>query len=627
MESSLQRPGHRPAGLETCNQLIFPLAAGRSGSFKGTEKLGRSPRSLKAIAFGIALSCCASVSRLSAQSSAAGTEHSDSLRGTVVNSAKHEPINRALVFSSDNRFAAMTDDRGHFGFKFPEAGGEQSSGFGDASGNSSSTQTSGFQRVGTNRPTMLLARKTGFLSPNDGQGAAQIGPEQQEVTITLVPEALVVGHVIVPGSDGSDRIQVELYRRQVREGREHWDSAGSVMSRSNGEFRFAELYASSYKLFTHELLDRDPLTFNPRGQLFGYPPVYYPAVPDFATATVIRLLPGATFQANITPAKREYYPVKVGVANAPPGSGIGIQVWPQGHPSPGYSLGYNAEDGLIEGLLPDGSYTVEVTAYGPNAMMGMLSFPIGGAAVSGPAVALLPASSITVNVKEEFQNTQITPQLTTITTQSNTFEASQRRPNYLGVTLVPDEEFGSTPAASLRPPTGPEDESLVIENVQPGRYRVNVNAGIGFASSITSGGVDLLRKPLVVGLGGATPPIEIAVRDDGAEIEGTLERTSSSRLHGAVNDSSGQSAGVVYFAPMADSNGQFRLAWASSDGKFQLQQLPPGAYRVLAFDRQQPELEYANEEVMGQYETKSQVIHVLAGQKEHLRLPLITGSE
>src|SRR5712692_4910734 len=491
-----------------------------SGKFEWTEKYMRSPRSLKALVFGIALSCCHSITQLSAQSSAAGIEHTASLRGTVVNGVTQEPISRALVFSPDNRFATMTDDRGHFEFTFPPAEGERTAGF---AGNSDvqSLETSRFQQARTNRPTTLMARKPGFLSRNNGQEGFQISPTQQELTIPLVPEARVVGHVILPGSDGSDKIQVELYRRQVREGREHWDSAGMVMSRSDGEFRFAELSAGSYKLLTHELLDREPLTFNPRGQLFGYPPVYYPAVPDFATATVIRLLPGATFQANITPAKREYYPVKVGVANAPPGSGIGIQVWPQGHPSPGYSLGYNAEDGLIEGLLPDGSYTVEVTAYGPNAMMGMLSFPIGGAAVSGPAVALLPASSITVNVKEEFQNTQITPQLTTITTQSNTFEASQRRPNYLGVTLVPDEEFGSTPAASLRPPTGPEDESLVIENVQPGRYRVNVNAGIGFASSITSGGVDLLRKPLVVGLGGATPPIEIAVRDDGAEIEGT----------------------------------------------------------------------------------------------------------
>ncbi len=603
------------------------MAAGRSGGFKQTEKLVRFPRSLKAIAFGMALFCCASVSRLSAQSSTAGIEQSDSLRGMVVNSVTHEPVSRVLVFSSDNRFATMTDDRGHFKFKFPETESEQTAGLADSSGNLS-MQTSGFRRVGTNRPGMLMARKTGFLSPNDGQGGAPIGPEQQEVTITLVPEALVIGQVILPGSDGSDRIQIELYRRQVREGREHWDSAGSVMSRSNSEFRFAQLYGGAYKLFTHELLDRDPLTFNPRGQLFGYPPVYYPAAPDFATAAVIQLAPGSTFQANISPAKREYYPVKVSVTNAPAGVGYGVQVWPQGHPGPGYSLSYNVEDELIEGLLPNGTYTVQLATYGPpNATTGMLNFAVGGPTVSGPAVSMLPNSSIAVSVKEEFQNTQITPQLTTITTQSNTFETSQRRPNYLGVTLLPDEEFGSTQAASLRPPTGPEDESLVIENAQPGRYRVSINTSIGYASSITSGGTDLLRKPLVVRVGGTTPPIEITVRDDGAEIEGTVERTSTSRFSGAGIDSPGQSPGIVYFVPTADGSGQFRLTWVSPDGKFQLQQLPPGVYRVLAFDRQQPELEYESDAVMKQYDSATQIIRVVAGQKEHLRLSVIAARE
>jgi len=54
---------------------------------------------------------------------------------------------------------------------------------------------------------------------------------------------------------------------------------------------------------------RDPLTFNPRGQLFGYPPVYYPAAPDFATAAVVRLSPGETFDAKVSPQSEKYYAV------------------------------------------------------------------------------------------------------------------------------------------------------------------------------------------------------------------------------------------------------------------------------------------------------------------------------
>jgi len=38
--------------------------------------------------------------------------------------------------------------------------------------------------------------------------------------------------------------------------------------------------------------------------------------------------------------------------------------------------GYNPGDGLIEGSLPDGTYTVQVTTYGPNAMAGMLNITV-----------------------------------------------------------------------------------------------------------------------------------------------------------------------------------------------------------------------------------------------------------
>jgi hypothetical protein len=464
---------------------------------------------------------------------------------------------------------------------------------------------------------MLMARKTGFLSDNNGPQVIQMSATQQEVTIPLVPEALVVGHVLLPGSDGSDRIRVDLYRRQVREGREHWDSAGMVTSRSDGEFRFAELPAGSYKLVTHELLDSDPLTFDPRGQLFGYPPVYYPAATDFASASVIRLSAGSTFQANFSPAKREYYAVKVAIANAPAGVPVGVEVWLQGHAGPGYSLGFNFGEQLIQGLLPDGSYVVRAMSHQPSPMTGILNLTVRGAAVVGPSVMLLPNSSIAVSVQEEFQHPEIAAQGPTLEEGIRSGSGNGRRPGYLQVVLLPVEEFGFAPSPGLRPPSSPEDDSLVIENVLPGRYRVLVSTTIGYASSVTSGSTDLEREPLVVAPGGATPPIGIVVRDDGAEVEGVIEGTTTT----------GQSQGNVYFVPMANSGGQFRVAWISPDGKFQLQQLPPGAYRVLAFDRQQQDLEYASDEVMGKYESKTRVIRVVAGQKVHLQLPLTAASE
>jgi len=58
--------------------------------------------------------------------------------------------------------------------------------------------------------------------------------------------------------------------------------------------------------------------------------------------------------------------------------------------------------------------------------------------------------------------------------------------------------------------------------VQPGRYRVRVKRIHRIRI------IDYFRRhgfaapAALVGLGGATPPIEITVRDDGAQVEGTI---------------------------------------------------------------------------------------------------------
>ena len=212
-------------------------------------------------------------------------------------------------------------------------------------------ETGKTQPVANNRPNFLTARKNGFLFDNNGMQGVSITPEQSDVTIALVPEARIVGHVNLAGSGEASGMRVQLYRRQVLQGRAHWDPMGNAEVRSDGEFRFADLSAGSYKVFTEESLDRDPVTSNRRAQVFGYPPVYFPAAADFVGAAVIQLSAGETFQASLAPVKREYYPVKIGVTNGAVGVQLEVEVWRQGHEGPGYALGYNFRDGTI-GQIP-----------------------------------------------------------------------------------------------------------------------------------------------------------------------------------------------------------------------------------------------------------------------------------
>ncbi len=588
---------------------------------------------LTAIALAITLSS-STLPQLAAQS-ATHMDATDRIRGVVINSVTHEPISRALVLSADNRFATMTDDRGRFEFTFTSAEPKQVTAF----DTSVPQQNLGFQNPTTNRPSALIARKVGFLNPDIPLDISDVGSTQEVLTISLMPEARIVGHVILPGSDGSDKMQVALYRRNLREGQEHWDLTANVAARADGEFRLAELPPGSYKLLTLEQMDRDPLTLDPRGQLFGYPPLYYPSASDFESAAIIRLAPGETFQPTMSPTKRPYYPVNLGLTTPLATPQIQLNVWPQAHPGPGYSLGYNPRDGAIEGLLPDGVYTLQITNYGTNVMAGQLNFTVGGAPVSGLAASLLSGSLIAINVREEFQHIQTNPPpdfsnsftgptaMGSISNGPAAIAANGRRSNYLQVTLLPDEPFGFSSPFYLRPPSGPEDESLVIENVLPGRYRVIVNTSIGYVSAITSGSTDLLHQPLVVDIGGSVPPLEITVRDDGAEVDGTIDPTNGTLDRPTANNRSTQPVGFVCLALMDRMDDRCKIVWAGADGTFTFQQLAPGTYRALAMDRTRPQFEWLDDEFLKQHESKIQVIHVVQQQKERVRLPLITVSE
>lgn len=173
---------------------------------------------------------------------------------------------------------------------------------------------------------------------------------------------------------------------------------------------------------------------------------------------------------------------------------------------------------------------------------------------------------------------------------------------------------------------------MVIEGAPAGSYWVRVHSSRGYPAAIRSGNLDLQHQPLVVGVGGGASPIEITVRDDTAEISGSVEGVRSagqvpgSSGPGGSGPSTSQVRAHVYCIPLADSSGQFTEIGVRSDGTFDSPGLAPGAYRVLAFDEVQRELEYRNPEAMQVYDSKGQVVRVTGGQTQQVQLQLISTS-
>lgn len=537
-------------------------------------------------------------------------EDSYTIYGKVVNSVTRAAVPRALVFSTDNHYAKLTDEEGHFEFKVQQPKSDQNAG--------SQTVYSTFSGPGTvvssvitTGGVILIARKPGYFQSVPGQPSPNADREiPAEVTIELVPEALVTGRVNLASNDGTSTMQVTLYRRQVHEGHAQWVPANSTTTRANGEFRFANLQAGDYKLFTQDSLDRDPVAYNPR-QLFGYPPVYYPAASDFDSAGSIHLKAGDTFSATLTPSRTEYYPVRLGLANPELGGGINVEVETQGHRGPGFSLGYNGNNSSIQGLLPNGNYRIAVTKYGENGGAGSLDFSVNGGPVQGPSVTLAPNSLIGVRLTDER------------TKADNTLAQGPRNLlNGMNITFVSTDGFGQVNYMRLRPPLSQDDETLVFGDLQAGSYRVRSRCQPwGYVASLSSGGTNLLQQPLVVGVGAAVPGMEVTIRDDGAMVTGSLDNWPPPGRREQANNFSG-SVPTVVLLPTADSTGEFCQAWTSPNGDFSFQQVAPGEYLALAFDHLPEDLEYDNAEAIKKLEPKGKRIRLVADQKDRVQLTL-----
>jgi hypothetical protein len=510
----------------------------------------------------------------------------------------------------------LTDGQGHFEFPLPKDEPNSDTNFEVLSPLLSSNGKAGHQ-------FWLSARKPGFLDDPGDRIEASAG---SETTIPLLPEALIKGRVSLSASDSALGIAVQIFSRQVVDGFPRWMPGTSVTTNSAGEFRFAELHPGAYKLVTHEWLDSDPADTGPGGQLYGFPPVYYPGVTDFAGASAIELVAGQTVEADFSLTRQAYYRVKIPLANAEAIAGANISVQKEGG-GPGYSLGYNLGNRQIEGLLPNGNYVVAASTFAPNSLTGEVNLKVAGVAAEGPTMALAATSSITLDVKEEFtSNSWIGESNYFDGKRTVTFRRGAR--SYLQARVEPVDELMQLRNGVIRPPKGPNDDSMVIEDLVPGRYWLLLNTNRGYVASATMGGVDLLHQPLVVGSGASTP-IEITMRDDGAELDATLANLAapSPTAGGFVTAAFPPPQAWLYCVPLPDSPGQFQQLGVSPEGTFTSQMMAPGGYRVLAFAKPQPNLAYRDAEAMGAYENKGQVIHLAAGQKAAIQVSIIPADD
>jgi hypothetical protein len=528
----------------------------------------------------LALPCAAQ------EASSASTSYP--VQGVVLDSVTHQPVARALVDAQGT--AVLTDNDGHFEFNLPAG------------------------------RALLVLRRPGY--GNRGQAsthAIQVGADMPALTFSLVPEALITGQVTLSTADAADGIRITAYRRRVLNGRAQWVIQGTARTNSEGVFRLAGLEPGTYLLYTQPVRESNEPS-QPGKTVEGYAAAYYPGVADASAAGLLTLNAGQHAVADFALTRQAFYSVTAAITNREGGEGTYLQVRDRSGREMGFPTRWNPQQGTVQTNVPNGSYILEARR-GRASLYGRVEFTVAGAPVGGLNLPLLPMHGITVTVRKDFTAAANTASGGGLI-QSNGGSLSAG----VNVALVPAEEFADQGGSGgrMRPVPGASNgSSFEIEDVSPGRYWVETTPFQGYVSSITGGGVDLAREPLSVDVGSTSAPIEITLRNDTGTISGQLSGQAGTTGSAAVGE---VRQAFIYAIPLYASSAPIAQAGAESSGQFTIPNLPPGSYRVVAFDALQ-EIDFHTAEGLAKYAGKGQTVTVEAGGAANAQLDLIqTGS-
>ena len=498
------------------------------------------------------------------------------ITGKVLNAITGEPVRKATV-------------------SLQPAGGQQ--GGGQARGLSAATDNAGafvFENVSPGN-YRLSGEKTGFIRSNFGgrgggaigsQLAIAAGTEKADVIVRITPQGIVSGRILDEDGEPMEGVSIQLLRPQYFASQRRIMGMAGNQTNDRGEFRVTNVAPGKYYLQVQRM-NNGNMPLQQGKEEFGYPKLFFPGVETIEQAQRVEVGAGQEV-SNLQMALRKIRVYRVrghvpGIA-APAvqqpgaqgggrrgGGGMVIQLRPDGGSSdmigPGFGPGMNGgqvrADGSFEiaGVSP-GAYKLTLSSFGEGRpkVVGSLKLSVGNDNVEGVVLAPSPLVSVQGKIVVEGDKTAVNMKS-------------------VRVQLMPVDMGGM----GFNPPIEvAADGSFSATELSQDKYRVMVTPGAAaYVKAVTVGGQNILDTGIDLSSGGVGP-MEVLLSTKIATVNGMVEKQKQDDAPGSVVIAIvGANSELTL---LSTASGQSALARVDESGKFSIANLPPGEYKLIAFE-------------------------------------------
>lgn len=468
-----------------------------------------------------------------------GVISKEDIRGAVIDADSGAPVESAVVhlewiISSGDEFEQTTTDaNGHFEFgEIPKA------------------------------QYKIRAEKSGYVSLFANSSPIRIPDSGSEVRLPLVRACAITGRVFDPQGEPKRGLKIVAMSRRLAGPQSRLQTEGvTVRSDDRGEFR---LYGLRPGVYTLALLPADD------SNLANAPPMYFPGVTDVGRAEFFQLHSGDTYSdaEMFLPAMRtqQLQGTVVGIPAEWGERSVGVSLLSVSEiGNPFQSVFADKEGHFLFPLVPLGSY--RLLARGPVIARGR----------SGPTLGSHPRQGVVSVDVTESEGAPVT--ISILPGVDVKLKSSLDAANTLSTACFANAAISLTPVdpalafASLRMTLS--REVSIVHDVPVGEYTVHIESR---------------DNPCVlqeVAFGEQRGPT-LDINNEN-ETLALILTTSTGNVSGRVvgKDGSPKAAIQVILAPsdevlLETSDSHIRTTQSDQDGSFTLNQVPPGAYRILA---------------------------------------------